>query len=192
MKRDSVPSVIVAAIYLSLSLLFTDFRPVFEFNPDEGNNLIKGLLLLQGQSFAHGIWSDQPPLFSYALLACFELFGVDVGVARGLVLVMSAVLVFALYDSVRQLAVPRAGTSAAHLGATLAVVCLLVSARFAPLRVAVMIGLPSIAMLALALWAALAAGFGENEPRSRAPLRVAAGAFLALSLAIKLFTLFVA
>jgi hypothetical protein len=191
-RHGSWTSLAVAAVYLAYSLLFTEYRRVFEFNPDEGNNLIKALLLEQGQSFAGGIWSDQPPLFAYALLACFKAFGSDVGVARGLVLVTSAVLVFALYDSVRRLAGRRLFGSAAHLGATVAVAGLLVSARFAPLRVSVMIGLPSIAMLSLAMWAALAAGFCETDPRRRACLQCVAGAMLALSLAIKMFTLFVA
>lgn len=182
----------VAAVYLAYSLTFTEYRRVFEFNPDEGNNLIKALLLMQGRSFSGGIWSDQPPLFAYALLACFKLFGTEIGVARDLVLVSSAVLVFALYDSVRMLALQRCGALASHLGAAIAVVGLLVSARFAPLRVSVMIGLPSIALLALALWAALSAGFCAPDPRRRARFQVAAGALLSLSLAIKMFTLFVA
>jgi len=182
----------VAAAYLVYSLLFTEYRQVFEFNPDEGNNLIKALLLLQGRSFSSGIWSDQPPLFAYALLACFKVFGTNIGIARSLTLVSSAVLVFALYDSVRMLASQRCSALATHLGAAIAVVGLLVSARFAPLRVSVMIGLPSIALLALALWAALSAGCCAAGPRARARFEVAAGMLLSLSLAIKMFTLFVA
>ncbi|HKU44927.1 MAG TPA: hypothetical protein VJR89_42500, partial [Polyangiales bacterium] len=190
--RSLTSSLTVAAVYLASSLLFTDFRHVFEFNPDEGNNLVKALLLQQGLSFSSGIWSDQPPLFAYALVWCFELFGTEIAVARGLVLISSALLVFALHDSVRKLAAPRFGTAAAQLGAALAVACLLLSARFAPLRVSVLIGIPSIALLSLALWAALSAGFCELPERTRARYQLAAGVCLGLSLAIKLFTLFVA
>ena len=62
-----VASLGVAVAYLLGSFAFTEFRDVFEFNPDEGNNLVKALLLEQGHTFTRGIWSDQPPLFAYAL-----------------------------------------------------------------------------------------------------------------------------
>lgn len=185
-------SLLVATLYLACSLVFTEFRDVFEFNPDEGNNLIKALLLAQGKTFTHGIWSDQPPLFAYALLGCFKLFGMGVDVARTVVLVTSAVLVFSLYDGVRMLSERRAGLVAAHLGATMAVGALLLAGRFAPLRVSVMIGIPSIAFVSLAVWAALRAGFVEHGARARAVWGAVAGACLAVSLGIKLFTLFVA
>jgi len=185
------PALWVATLYLVLSLAFTQFRGVFEIDTDEGNNLIKALLLQHGLSFGQ-IWSDQPPLFAAILWGIFRVFGWHVAVARELVLVFTAALLFAIYDSVVAISRRSCGLMAAHLGAFLSVVLVVLSFGFAVWRVCVMIGLPCIALTALSLWAAIRGG--EHDPTDRADRRfwlLTSGVLLGLSLSTKLFTAFV-
>ncbi|HET9953991.1 MAG TPA: hypothetical protein VFQ61_05790, partial [Polyangiaceae bacterium] len=65
--RGSWPALAVTLTYWALSYGFTRFRDIFEIDPDEGNNLIKALLLDRGHAFLTEIWSDQPPLFPHLL-----------------------------------------------------------------------------------------------------------------------------
>ena len=51
------------------------FHDVFEFDPDEGNNVIKALMLAEGHALYAEIWSDQPPLFTHLLRGWFALTG---------------------------------------------------------------------------------------------------------------------
>ncbi len=114
---------------------------VFEFDPDEGNNVIKALLVRHGYAYGTEIWTDQPPLFSYLLLPVFTVFGWTMDVARSVVSAFSALLVFGLYEALRR--------SVGHLGSLAGVGLLLASALYVPLSVSVMIGLPSVACLTL-------------------------------------------
>jgi hypothetical protein len=189
--KTSVPALVVAAVYLLASLKFTQFRTLFEFDVDEGNNLIKALLLDRGHSFLNEIWSDQPPLFTYALLAIFKVSGLSVAAARKFVLWTSAALLFALYDAVFLCLRRTVGLTMAHCGAMVASATLLLASSFGFLRVSVMIGMPAIASATLAVWASLSAsGMGRALPSvaSRRRWLVLAGALFGLSLAIKLFT----
>ena len=51
------------------------FHTVSEFDPDEGNNVIKALMLSKGHALYSEIWSDQPPLFTYMLRGWFAVTG---------------------------------------------------------------------------------------------------------------------
>lgn len=154
---------------------------VFEFDPDEGNNVIKTLLVREGYAFGTDIWTDQPPLFSYLLLPVFAVFGATMDVARGAVALASALLLFGLYEAVRR--------SVGHLGSLLSTSLLLTTALYVSLSISVMIGLPSVACLVLAVVLALEAGRRGGYGRGAWAACVGAGALAGASIGIKLFTL---
>lgn len=196
-------SLCVAAAYVALIAVVTRYRSVFEFDPDESNNLIKALLTDRGFALGQDIWTDQPPFFTAVLRAWLTITGWSVASARTLVLVFSGLLVFALQDTLRLLG--------SWLHGWVAVTLLVVSAAYVPLSVSVMIGLPAIALLALSLWA-LTHAFqlraanvstpaayleakttdGWRAPGQEHAWHAAAGALLGLSLTTKLFTAFMA
>jgi len=166
-----------AAAYLVLVLIFSNFRDVFEFDMDEGNNVIKALLVDRGYALYSEVWSDQPPLFTWMLTGCFRLFGWDVNVARVLVLLFASGIVFALYDSLR--------ITWGHAAALAAVALLPCSKYFVTLSVSTMLGLPAISLAVLALWAML-----RWRASGRVPWLLVAGVLMGLSWATKLFTAF--
>jgi len=166
-----------AGVYLALMLTYHPFRDVFEFDMDEGNNVIKALLVDRGWELYSQVWSDQPPLFTHLLRWCFRLFGWDVNNARILVLLFASAIVFALYDSLR--------LTWGHRAAVAGVILLMCTKYFVTLSVSVMVGLPAIAFAMLCVWALLRWASGGG-----AGWLAAAGVLMGLSLATKLFTAF--
>jgi len=69
---------------------------VFVIHGDEGYNLIKAALTLQGFPLYERTWSDQPPLLSYLLGAVFSISGSSVIVGRILAIAVASLLVWAL------------------------------------------------------------------------------------------------
>ncbi|MHC8508712.1 MAG: ArnT family glycosyltransferase [Rhodospirillales bacterium] len=149
----------------------------FELDPDEGFNLMKAALAADGYALFSEIWSDQPPLFTWALAALHALFGAEIAAARGLVLASACVLIAALFIVVRAVDGP--------LGAWTACIVLGSGFLFQGLSVSVMVGLPAIALVMCA-FAALARE-DESADISTAAL-VVSGALMALALQTKLFT----
>ena len=127
---------------------------VYEFDTDEGVNLMKGVLVAAGYNLYGEIWSDQPPVFSVLLTGVQAAFGYSVPAARGLVLAFSAALVWGLYRIVRR----DCGGAAAWA----AVACLISGYGFQRLGVSVLIGLPSLALAVLALERLTAPGAGRG------------------------------
>ncbi len=172
-----VAPIAAAAAYLVLVLIFNDFGDVFEFDMDEGNNVIKALLVERGYALYSEIWSDQPPLFTWMLTGCFRLFGWDISVARVLVLLFASGIVFALYDSLR--------ITWGHAAGVAAVAMLPCSKYFLTLSVSTMLGLPAISLAVFSLWALL-----RWRACGRTPWLFVAGVLMGLSWATKLFTAF--
>lgn len=166
---------IAAAIYLAAMLALYPFRDVFEFNPDEGIEAQKALMLQRGHALYSEMWDDQPPLFTYSLATMFRAFGSEVNHGRILVLVFAAAIVFAVYDVLRL----RWG----HAAAIAAVVLLPCTTFFMKLSVSVMAGLPAIALALLCVW-----GLLRWEMGGGVRWLVASGVVMGLSLVMKLFT----
>src|SRR5262245_24623627 len=80
-----LPALVVSLLVFAWLVWVNASGQVFEFDPDEGNNVIKALLVKEGYQYGTQIWTDQPPLFSYLLLPFFALFGQTMDVARGVV-----------------------------------------------------------------------------------------------------------
>ena len=175
------PAIALASLVFGWLLWVNHSGQIFEFDPDEGNNVIKALLVREGYVYGSEIWSDQPPLFSYLLLPAFSLFGLSMDVARAVVSACSAWLIFGLYEALRR--------SVGHLGSLSAVVILLASALYVPLSVSAMIGLPCVACLTLSALLALEAGALGGRGRRVAVTATFSGILAGAAVGIKLFSI---
>jgi 4-amino-4-deoxy-L-arabinose transferase-like glycosyltransferase len=170
---------LIAGILGLAFLLHASTLNTFEFNPDEGTNLIKAKLALEGFDLYKQIWSDQPPLFTALLSFWFRLFGASVYSGRLLVLFFSLLFLCLFYLNIR--------IRTDRLTAMTAVIFLILSSQFLRLSVSVMIGLPSLA------WALLSLYFAAVYSRSGRRIELwLSSIFMAFSLLTKFFTIFLA
>jgi hypothetical protein len=135
--------------FLVVMLIFFPFRERFEFDPDEGINLMKAMLVVRGYPLYTEIWSDQPPLFTFLLAACIKILGPDVNNARMLVLLHSAVLLWGACHFLLN------GWGAKH--SAIGAIFLFMLPYYTSLSTSVMIGLPALtyamlAFVALSAW----------------------------------------
>jgi hypothetical protein len=162
-------------IFVAFMLLFFPFRDKLQFDGDEGINLMKSVLVMRGYPLYDQIWSDQPPLLTYLLLAAFRVFGVDVNVGRLTVLLLSAVLLWASFEILRLVW----GNFHALAGAFLIVLL----PYYMTLSVSVMVGLPSLTFAMLSLLAII-----EWHLHRKYIWLILSAVALAISVLIKLFT----
>ena len=165
------------SLYVGFVLAIRPVRQTFEFDYDEGLNLIKALLYSKGFSLYTQIWSDQPPLLTVILSHWFSLFGYSVFAARLLILLFSALLVWSFYQIIRY--------SLGMIPALVATLLLLTSWLFVRLSIAVMIGIPT---LSLAMFSIYFLTLYKRHPRKI--FIILSGGLFALSLQTKLFTVF--
>ncbi len=161
--------------FLLAMFFFFPFRERFEFDLDEGFNAIKGLLLARGYPLYSQVWSDQPPLLTYLLAGVIRLFGADMDALRTLILLLSTLLMGSAVHYLRL----TWGLWHALAGALI----IFILPFYTTFSVAVMVGLPAIALataslLALELW---------HQRRLQCWL-VLSALLLGLSVLTKLFT----
>ncbi len=166
-------------IYLMGMYLFFPFWNSFWLVYDEGYNFIKALLLERGFSLYSQIWNDQAPLLTHMLTWVFKFSSNDIIWSRRLILVFSALLLWAVVQYLR--------IGWGNLPAIIGAVLLTLLPNFLVLSTAVLVGQPSLAyamvsMLALAAW---------HRKRNKVFLILSA-LMLSLSLLTKLFTAFLA
>ncbi len=184
-----------------------------DWDYDEGINLIKALLVERGYHMFSEIWSDQPPLLTVTLAGLFRMTGPDVAAARLLVMLLSALLLWAFYLAVRAslltlfrrgmrsggdnihddgeslLVRPHAPTDdGATIIALIACGLLVLSEFYLRLSGAVMVGLPSAALAMLSI-AAVTAGATTVPGRPRLLL---SALLMALALQTKLLAAIIA
>ena len=140
---------ILPLIYLAAMLLYFPFRERFEFDQDEGGEVMKALLVARGYPLYSEVWSDQPPVLTYLLAATFRVLGPDVDAGRVVVLLLSTGLLAAA-GQILQL---TWGVWHALAGEVL----IFLLPFFTTLSVSAMIGHPAIAfamfsLLALTIW----------------------------------------
>jgi len=176
-RLDWSAPALAATLYVGTVLVVYPFRHTFEFDSDEGINAIKALLVDHGHALYSQIWDDQPPLLTYLLRWWCRVVGWDTYNGRLLVLLIAGLLVFAVYDTLRN--------TYGHAAAIAAVLLLPCTAYFTRLSVSIMIGLPAIACATLCV-----AALVRWATTHRTGWLVAAGVLMGLSLATKLFTLF--
>lgn len=162
----------------------------FQFDPDEGQNLAALMMYRQGYDLYGDILSDQPPLFTVILdywLRFWERFiGADylVLIARLFVLFCATVLVWTFAQIVRLTVGDRP--------AIVATLFLVFSCNFLRLSVSAMIGIPSLTFALLAVYCLTLVDIkqGDLSTWNIRVLAMLSGATLAISLLIKMFTLF--
>lgn len=179
-KQTGITISITIALICAAFLVFkVNWMHTYEFDPDEGYNVIKALMLEDGFKLYSEILSDQPPGFTYILWLTFKVFGWDINVGRMVVIAFVSLMIFGIYDSVRRLyGVPAA------LGA---IVFLTLSYKFTWVSVFIMLGQPSLSMAIMSCW-----GLVLWYTQRRTSFLLVSGAFLGISISIKMFTLFIA
>lgn len=164
--------------FLIFVLCFMPIEQVFQFDrSDEGIELIKASLYSKGFALYTQMWDDQPPLSTVMLSGWFHLFGSSILTARLLTLCFSTILVWSFCQTLR--------IYVGNLSAMIGTIWLIISSDFLKLSVSVMFGLPSLALAMLSIYTL---SLYKQQPRRA--LIILSGGLLALSLQIKLFTLF--
>ncbi len=165
--------ILVPLAYLLLLFWRAPHLDPRDWDYDEGINLMKALLVERGYHLFSEIWSDQPPLLTVTLAGLFQATGSSVAIARVLVMVLSALLLWAFYlcvrtslltnlqelppppgstpTSRRYLHLQEVSTGRGTIVALLACGLLVVSEFYLRLSGAVMVGLPATALGMLAL-----------------------------------------
>jgi 4-amino-4-deoxy-L-arabinose transferase-like glycosyltransferase len=171
--------ILIALIFLVFTFSYYPFQEKLQFDTDEGLNLMRSMLVTLGHPLYTEVSSDQPPLFNQVLALVFRIADFDVNAARGLVLLFSTLLVWAGAQFLE--------LTWGKLAAILFLPLIVMVPRYLDLSVAVMIGVPAIALAAtsmvfVTLW---------HQKRNSTWL-VLSGFLLALSVLIKLFTGFLA
>jgi 4-amino-4-deoxy-L-arabinose transferase-like glycosyltransferase len=137
--RAGSEAILIGVGFFVVVLLMGWWAGVFQYDTDEGLNLMKALLVARGYQLYNPIWSDQPPLYTLILAGIFKLVGPSLTAARLVSAAFGGLLVACLYDLLRKLVSVRA----AIVGALFVVA----SAWFARLSYSAMIGLPSLALV---------------------------------------------
>jgi len=164
-------------VVITIVLSNPSVEQTFVYDPDEGYESIKAILLLKGFSLYHQIWSDQPPLFTVILAFWFRLLGYSIYYGRILILIFSGVLLWTFYQTIKNLQ----GRICAWAG----VIFLTLSTVYLRLSVSIMIGIPSLSLSMASIYCLSL----YRKSHSKGPLILSAFLF-ALSLQIKFFTIF--
>ncbi|BAZ16877.1 hypothetical protein NIES4071_87550 [Calothrix sp. NIES-4071] len=169
---------IIPASFFIFAICFMPIEQVFQFDSsDEGIELIKASLHLQGFALYTQIWNDQPPLSTIIFAYWFRWFGESILSARLLVLGFSTILIWSFCQTLRL----YVGNVTACYGAFL----LAISCNFLRVSVSAMIGQPALAMAMMSIYMLML----YRQKLSKSLITIS-GTFLALSLQIKLFTAF--
>lgn len=171
-----IPLFLISAFCIWI-ILKAPLKETFEYNWDEGMDVMKASLYLKGFPLYQSIWSDQPPLFTVLLAFCFKVFGPSMYLTRIILLLFSSLLLFCLYQIIRM----RKGNIVAAAGAIL----LTFSTGYIRLSVSVMIGTASLALAMFSLY--LLYLYLKSNLR---PYLLLSAIFLAFSVQIKFFTAF--
>ncbi len=170
--------VLAPSIFILTMVLYHPFRETFQYDPDEGLNLIKTALVREGHQITGDIQTDQPPLLSNLLAFIFRWTGQSVNVGRMVVLMFSALLMGAA-GMASLIAWGRSTSKLVYL-------TILMLPFYLKLSVSVMVGQPSIALAMVALLCL----FVWHRYR-KWPWLVLTGLCMSLSLFMKLFTAFI-
>ena len=169
-------------IYLVLFIILiiiikTPILETFEYDLDEGFELMKSSLYTKGFSLYRQIWSDQPPLFSLILSYWLKLSKPSVYYGRILVLIFSLILLWSFYSIIKNLK--------GKFCAFIAVIFLSLSTYYLRQSIAVMPGIPTLSLALLSLL-----GIILYRKRGKKSFLVLSGISMACSIETKFSTAF--
>jgi 4-amino-4-deoxy-L-arabinose transferase-like glycosyltransferase len=165
----------IALIFLVFTFSYYPFRERFQFDTDEGLNLMRSMLVVLGHPLYSEVSSDQPPLFTHILALLLRIVGFEVNPARLLVLLFSTLLVWSGAQFLQ--------ITWGKLAAILFLPLIMMAPEYLRLSASVMIGMPSIALAAVSML------FVTLWHQQKNSLWLALSGFaLALSVLTKLFT----
>jgi hypothetical protein len=174
-KLRILVSLLFPLAFVTGMLLFFPFRYRFEFNFDEGINLIKSMMTLRGYGLYSEVWSDQPPIFNAIMTLWFSLVGMKVNAGRILVLGFSTILLIsAMHYLQRFWGIPHA---------IFGMIAIITLPFYTTLSVSVMIGLPSITFALLSF-----VGLARWHQNESVYWLIISAIFLALSVMTKIWT----
>lgn len=177
-QRRILLPIILLAIFITVVLIIkTPIKQTFEYNPDEGLELMKSSLFLKGFTLYKEISNDQPPLFTLILSYWFKLFGPSVHHGRILIFIFSCMLLWAFYGTIKKLW--------GELCGFIAVIFLLLSAFYLRLSISIMIGTASFSLAMLSILCLML--YKESQTKY---LLLFSGIFMALSVHTKMSTAF--
>lgn len=177
LRRSLVFNVLIPLLFFSLALCLMPVHQAFQFDTDEGLELVKAALVSKGFSLYTEIWNDQPPFLTVLFAYGFKIFGQSIVVARLIVLSFATLLVWCFSQILR--------ICLGDLAAIIGTIFLVISCNFLRLSVSAMAGLPSLALAMLSIYTLI---LYQQKPRLY--LIILAGSSLAISLQIKMFTVF--
>jgi 4-amino-4-deoxy-L-arabinose transferase-like glycosyltransferase len=181
-RRYIHSKVFIPLLLIPFAAWFMPIREAFQFDTDEGIELVKATLYSQGYSLYSQIWNDQPPLATVFLAGWLGQFGQSIYAARFLTLLFAALLLWCFFQILRL----ALGTRYAVVGCLL-LVC---SISFLRLSVSVMFGLPSLSLALLSVYCFILYQNQYQQHKRSFWLLIVSGIALGLSLQVKLFTIF--
>lgn len=138
---------LVALSFFVIILASVHFKEAFEYNTDEGLYLMRSFLLLKGHVLYKQVWLDQPPVLVLLLSWLLKFLGPSVYICRILILVFSALLIWAVYQIISKMQ--------DLFSAVLAVLLIIFSSSYVLWSVSVMAVIPPVSFAVLAIYAML-------------------------------------
>src|SRR5687768_6407137 len=140
---DVLLPIVIALVFLAFTFSYYPFREKLQFDTDEGLNLMRSMLVTLGYPLYIEVSSDQPPLFTHLLAFVLRVVGFEVNPARLFVLLFSSLLVWSGAQFLQ--------LTWGKLAAILFLPLILMVPQYLRLSTSVMIGVPSIALAAVAM-----------------------------------------
>ena len=174
-SSDTFLPILIALVFLAFTFSYYPFRQKIQYDTDEGLNVMRSMLVVLGHPLYSEVSSDQPPLFTHLLGLVFRVAGFEVNPARLFVLLFSTLLVWSGAQFLQLIW--------GKLAAIAFLPLMIMVPRYLDLSVAVMIGVPCIALAAVSML------FVTLWHQQKKILWLILSAFiLAFSVLIKLFT----
>lgn len=179
--RSSAIAILTILITCLISIqCFLPLRTAVQIGADEGFELSKATLCLNGYKLYTEVWNDQPPLHTFVLTQVLKHVSPSILAARVLTSVFAAILLGAVFF----ISLRVSGLFVATLGTAL----LLVSPGFVELSASCMLEIPGLALAVTALSLLLGVE-GSSVPGKPGTIRsreILAGVAFAFALQIKL------
>jgi hypothetical protein len=112
-KRLSGLFCVIGAAAVILSLL--PLRTAFQFEDDEGFEVIKPFMVNQGYALYKDVWNDQPPVYTVVLSGAFKAFGPSIFSARCVAAAFGIIFLGVYYELVRRRSGQWTGLAATFL-----------------------------------------------------------------------------